>query len=428
MSVQFDGYISPLFRDQTAKRFPRTVCVLGSTGSIGGNALDVLARNAESFRVAALAGGKNVEKLAAQAEIFRPPYLGVLDGDARQRLIPLLPKQYFPEIVTGAAGYEFLAGLPECDIALSAQVGAAGLRGTLAAAKAGKIIALANKESLVLAGPLIRAICMESGAQILPVDSEHNAIFQCLSGHNRNDVARLILTASGGPFRGFSPHDIKRVRPEDALKHPKWKMGAKISVDSATLMNKGLEIIEACALFGFTASQVDVLVHPQSIVHSLVEFKDGSQLAQLGAPDMRAAIAYCLGWPRRLNTGLPRLNLVSAGPLTFEEPDTAVFPCLNLARRALNAGNGRPIALNAANEEAVAAFLERRIAFTEIPLCIEYVLDSMSQHAHKNAQSLLQLEEIEALDARARDIAREWTRKNSEKSPRAATMKNGIAR
>lgn len=413
MSVQPDRYISPLFREQAAKNFPRTITVLGSTGSIGCNALDVLARNMKEFRVAALAAATNAEKLAKQAEAFRPRYLGVLDEETRKRLAALLPPNYFPEIVIGPAGYEFLAGLAECDIVLSAQVGAAGLRGTLAAAEAGKIIALANKESLVLAGDLIRAVCMRAGAQILPVDSEHNAIFQCLAGHNGKEVTRLILTASGGPFRGFSAQDLENVRPEDALKHPKWKMGAKISIDSATLMNKGLEIIEACCLFGFPASQVDVLVHPQSIVHSLVEFRDGSQLAQMGIPDMRAAIAYCLGWPRRLNTGLPSLDLTAAGPLTFERPNTEAFACLNLARRALDAGNGRTVVLNAANEEAVAAFLERRIGFTEIPACIANALDIAGSDAHKNVESPLTLESIEALDAWTRKIAGDWIRKKS---------------
>lgn len=411
MLVQTKGYISPLYMAQSQKCFPRTICILGSTGSIGSNALDVLTRNAMEFRVAALAGGTNAEKLAMQADVFRPRYLGVLDDETRQRLIACLPEKYFPEIVTGPAGYEFLAGLQECDIVLSAQVGAAGLKGTLAAAKAGKIIALANKESLVLAGDLIHSICMKSGAQILPVDSEHNAIFQCLAGHNWNDVTRLILTASGGPFRGYSMLDLERVRPEDALKHPKWKMGAKISIDSATLMNKGLEIIEACCLFGFSAQQVEVLVHPQSIVHSLVEFQDGSQLAQLGIPDMRTAIAYCLGWPKRLTTGLPRLNLVAAGPLTFEEPDTNVFACLNLARRALCAGNGQTVVLNAANEEAVTAFLEQRIAFTEIPVCIEYALNCMDQKEFKSSQPILDFHEIEFLDTWARKLAKDWTQK-----------------
>lgn len=413
MSFQTDGYISPLFEAQAARRFPRTITVLGSTGSIGCNALDVLERNTKDFCVIALAAATNAEKLAVQAERFRPRYLGVLDEHTRQRLITLLPPGYFPEIVTGPAGYEFLAGLTDCDMVLSAQVGAAGLRGTLAAANAGKIIGLANKESLVLAGDLIRTVCMKTGAQILPVDSEHNAIFQCLAGHNRSEVVRLILTASGGPFRGYARSDLEHVRLEDALRHPKWKMGAKISIDSATLMNKGLEIIEACMLFGVPASQVDVLVHPQSIVHSLVAFRDGSQLAQLGIPDMRAAIGYCLGWPCRLDTGLSMLDLSETGPLTFEKPDTETFPCLNLARRALEAGNGQTVVLNAANEEAVAAFLEKRIRFTEIPLCIMYTLDIIDRNAHKDMKTPLTIEDIEALDAQARKNAAHWIQNRS---------------
>jgi 1-deoxy-D-xylulose-5-phosphate reductoisomerase len=357
--------------------FPRRLAVLGSTGSIGVSALRVVDEHPELFRVVALAGGKNAKRLAEQAARFRPAVLAVLDDAVAQELRALLPAGYAPEILAGPAAYAAIAASPENDLVLSAIVGAAGFLPTLAAAKAGKTIALANKESLVIGGRLIRRACRESGAVVLPVDSEHNALFQALCGHadaEGKELARLILTASGGPFRGRDAKFLASVTPAQALNHPNWSMGAKISIDSATLMNKGLEIIEACHLYGLPVERVGVLVHPQSIVHSLAEYVDGSQLAHLGVPDMRIPIAHCLCFPRRVTLGMPKLDLAQVGSLTFEEPDETLFPCLRLAKEAFAASPSHPAALNAANEVAVALFLAGRIAFMDIPRLIEAAL------------------------------------------------------
>jgi 1-deoxy-D-xylulose-5-phosphate reductoisomerase len=354
------------------------------------------------FRVIGLAGARNVELLARQAEEWRPPYLAVLDAAAAQNLKAALPAGYTPTILHGPDGYARLATLDEATTVLSAQVGAAGLRATFAAAKAGKVIALANKESLVLAGDLIREVCRTSGASILPVDSEHNAIFQALCGHDGADVRRIILTASGGPFRGRDREFLGSVTRAQALAHPNWSMGAKISIDSATLMNKGLEVIEAHHLYGLALDRIDVVVHPQSIIHSLVEYSDCSQIAHMGPPDMRIAIGYCMGWPKLLNTGVRPLDLVKCGPLTFEEPDISSFPCLELARESLRGGNGLPVVLNAANEVAVESFLHDRIGFATIPELIER---AMRTHDGSQPESL---DDIEALDAATRARVREW--------------------
>ncbi|MFV0421139.1 1-deoxy-D-xylulose-5-phosphate reductoisomerase [Oleidesulfovibrio sp.] len=372
-----NGYISPLPDAPWCVRFPRTLVLLGSTGSIGTSALKVIDKQPEIFRIAALAGARNVTLLARQAATYKPAHLAVLDAQAADQLRQLLPAGYTPQIHIGQEGYEFLATLPEADCVLSAQVGAAGLRATVAAAKAGKVIALANKESLVLAGDLIRSICKRTGASILPVDSEHNAIFQAMQGHDTAEVRRIILTASGGPFRGRDKAFLQSVTPEQALNHPNWSMGAKISIDSATLMNKGLEVIEACHLYGEPLEKVEVVVHPQSIIHSLVEYNDGSQLAHMGPPDMRIAIAYCMGWPRVMHTGVAHLDLLSVGSLTFESPDISLFPCLDLARQAFAGGNGLPVVLNAANEVAVDLFLDGKIAFLDIP---ELIHSAMQNH------------------------------------------------
>lgn len=368
------SYISPWPGDRPAPPFPRAVSILGATGSIGVSALAVIELHPELFTVAALAGARNVTLLAEQAARHRPPHLGVLDEAGAKELKALLPAGYSPAIHVGPEGYEALAALPEASVVLSSIVGAAGFAPTLAAARAGKLIALANKEALVLGGPIIRRACHEHGAVILPVDSEHNALFQGLAGHDGQEPARLILTASGGPFRGKTLDFLRTVGPRQALAHPNWSMGAKISIDSATLMNKGLEIIEACRLYGIGMDRVDVVVHPQSIVHSLVEYADGSQIAHLGTPDMRIPIAYCLCHPRRETAGVPRLDLARAGTLTFEAPDTALFPCLNLAREAYNASDSHPIVLNAANEVVVDLFLKEKIAFLDIPRLIEAAL------------------------------------------------------
>jgi 1-deoxy-D-xylulose-5-phosphate reductoisomerase len=396
------NYISPLPDATWAESFPRAVVILGSTGSIGTNALQVLREQPHMFRVIGLAGARNVELLARQAEEWRPPYLAVLDAAAAQSLKAALPAGYTPTILHGPDGYARLATLEEATTVLSAQVGAAGLRATFAAAKAGKVIALANKESLVLAGDLIREVCRTSGASILPVDSEHNAIFQALCGHDGADVRRIILTASGGPFRGRDREFLGSVTRAQALAHPNWSMGAKISIDSATLMNKGLEVIEAHYLYGLALDRIDVVVHPQSIIHSLVEYSDCSQIAHMGPPDMRIAIGYCLGWPKLLNTGVRPLDLVKCGPLTFEEPDISSFPCLELARESLRGGNGLPVVLNAANEVAVESFLHDRIGFNTIPELIERAM-----RTHDGSQPA-SLDDIEALDAATRARVREW--------------------
>lgn len=381
-------YISAVPDLAHALPWPRRLAVLGSTGSIGRNALRVVEGAGEvsfppcggpAFRVEALAAGRNIALLAEQAGRWRPPYLAIQDATGESgvdALLRLLPRGYHPTVLTGPQGYAALAALEGVDMVLSAQAGAAGLRATVAAAAKGKTICLANKESLVLAGDLLRELCARTGAVILPVDSEHGALFQCLVGRRPDDVARLVLTASGGPFRGRDTAFLSTVRPENALRHPNWNMGAKITIDSATLMNKGLEVIEACHLYGVPVDAVDVLIHPQSLVHSLVEMKDGSLMAQLAVPDMRLPIALCLGWPltppRRM-VGIHLLDLAKAGTLTFDRPDTAAFPCLDLARRAL--AGGRTVELNAANEVAVERFLQGDIAFTDIPALVRDALD-----------------------------------------------------
>jgi 1-deoxy-D-xylulose-5-phosphate reductoisomerase len=367
-------YISGLSSPVFDRPGPRTLAILGSTGSIGVSALKVVAKNRDDLDVVALAGARNMTLLARQADQLRPAYLGVLDQEKAGELRGLLPAGYSPRILIGSEGYTQMATLPEADLVLAAQVGAAGLVPALAAARAGKVLCLANKEALVLAGDLFRQACQQSGAVILPVDSEHNALFQAFVGHEGRQARRLILTASGGPFRTWTLGEIEAVTPAQALKHPNWSMGAKISIDSATMMNKGLEVIEAVHLYGASLDDVDVVVHPQSIVHSLVEYEDGSQLAHLGMPDMEIPIGYCLGYPKRLRIGLERLDLARVGTLTFEAPDPVRFPCLDLARQALAAGPGHPVVLNAANEVAVQAFLDGRISFPGIARLIDGML------------------------------------------------------
>lgn len=380
-------YISAVPDEAHALPWPRRLAVMGSTGSIGRNALRVAEGTDKmpfapggAFRIEALAAGRNIALLAEQAARWRPSYLAVQDDAGEygvDALKKLLPRGYHPVILSGPEGYAALAALDSVDMVVAAQAGAAGLRAAVAAAAAGKTLCLANKESLVLAGDLLRALCARSGAVILPVDSEHGALFQCLIGRRPGDVARLWLTASGGPFRGRDRAFLATVRPQDALRHPNWSMGAKITIDSATLMNKGLELIEACHLYGVSVDEVGVLVHPQSLVHSLVELKDGSLMAQLAEPDMRLPIALCLAWPLtppRAVVGISALDLARAGTLSFERPDTDSFPCLDLARRALTGGH--TVELNAANEVAVERFLRGELAFTDIPELVRHILDN----------------------------------------------------
>jgi 1-deoxy-D-xylulose-5-phosphate reductoisomerase len=404
--MPFAGYISSLPAERLAQAFPRRLAVLGSTGSIGVNALKVVEEHPDEFDLVALAGARNIALLAEQALRWRPRYLAVLEEEGAEALKRLLPARYAPEILVGPRGYETLATLPEIEMLLAAQVGAAGLLPTLAAAKTGKIIALANKEALVLAGELIREACAESGAVILPVDSEHNALFQALAGHEMNDVRKLVLTASGGPFRGRDLAFLGKVKAKDALKHPNWSMGAKISIDSATLMNKGLEVIEAHHLYGLDVSRIEVVVHPQSIIHSLVEYHDGSLLAHLGRPDMRIPIGYCLGYPRRLSLSMEPLDLVELGRLTFERPDLSLFPCLRLAMDSIASdrpGPGCPVVLNAANEILVAQFLNDAIEFLDIPALAAKALNAyaedvsalpLAKSASLDVETILELDRV----------------------------------
>lgn len=384
-------YISALHSPLLERPGKRRLCVLGSTGSIGASTLRVVAKNSETLDIIALAGARNVALLARQAAQFRPPFLAVLNTEKARQLKTLLPTDYAPEILVGQEGYCALACLPETDLVMAAQVGAAGLLPALSATRQGKVVCLANKEALVLAGALFRQTCTESGAVILPVDSEHNALFQAFVGHGQQ-VSRLILTASGGPFRTASWEHIQAVTPAQALRHPNWSMGAKISIDSATMMNKGLEIIEAAHLYGAALADIDVVVHPQSIVHSLVEYSDGSQLAHLGVPDMEIPIGYCLGYPRRLRLDLKRLDLACVGTLTFEAPDPGRFPCLTLARQAQNAGPSHAVVLNAANEIAVQAFLDERISFPGIAQLIAHMLEKHSAVSLEDVQDILNLD------------------------------------
>ena len=351
------------------------VVILGSTGSIGTQTLEVIAALPGMFEVWGLAAGSNIDLLAEQARRFRPRVVAVAAPEAaralRERLSPLPI-----DVLAGPEGVEAVASMPGPDVVLPAMVGTAGLKPTLAAIRAGKDIALANKETLVAAGELVTSEAARAGIRILPVDSEHSAIFQCLNGEDRGAIRRILLTASGGPFRGFDQSQLETVTPEQALKHPRWTMGPKITVDSATLMNKGLEVIEAHWLFGVPADAIDVIVHPQSVIHSLVEFADGAIMAQMGVTDMRVPIQYALTYPGRALNDFPRLDLIRAAQLTFEAPDTARFPCLRYAYEALEAGGTMPAAMNAANEVAVRAFLDRRVGFAGIPRLIEKTMEA----------------------------------------------------
>jgi 1-deoxy-D-xylulose-5-phosphate reductoisomerase len=387
----------------------KRLAVLGSTGSIGEQTLAVVEAFPERFRVTALGAGRNVEKLAAQVRRFRPELVAVADAEAARALRGRLPGERL-EIGVGAAGLEAVAQAP-AELVVSGLVGAVGLAPTLAALEAGRDVALANKEVLVMAGALVVREVRRRGVALLPVDSEHSAIFQALAGQRREDVARLVLTASGGPFRTWDAARIGRAMPEQALAHPNWEMGPKISIDSATLMNKGLEVIEARWLFDVPPERVDVVVHPQSIVHSLVEFVDGQVLAQLSLPDMRAPIALALSHPERLPLELPRLNLAALGRLEFEAPDRKRFPCLDLAYAALGGDELAPAVLNAANEVAVRAFLERRVPFPAIAATNEAVL--ASHLARPGAGSIGDLGAVLEADAWARARAGEEIERHS---------------
>ncbi|HET8760962.1 MAG TPA: 1-deoxy-D-xylulose-5-phosphate reductoisomerase [Nitrospiria bacterium] len=390
---------------------PRTrVIILGATGSIGRSALDVAAAFPEEFEVTALAAGRGGDAFERQIRAVRPRVASVASAEEAARLrvrCADLPT----EILGGPDAAATVAQCVDGDVVVSAIVGAAGLLPTVAAIRAGKTVALANKETMVMAGALVTAEAARRGTEILPVDSEHSAIFQVLAGHRREDVRRLILTASGGPLRDLPSDRLARVTPEDALRHPNWSMGPKITIDSATLMNKGLEVIEAHWLFGVPAERIDVVIHRQSIVHSMVEFCDGAILAQMGVADMRGPIAYAMSHPRRLPLPVAPLDVLGLGALTFEAPDTARFPCLGYAYAALRAGGTMPAALNAANEEAVAAFLDGRIGFLRIAETVDRVLHETSTGPTATVDDVLEA------DAAARRSARRFLGSNPTEAP-----------
>lgn len=394
----------------------RRVAVLGATGSIGTSALDVVARHPRRLRATVLAAGSRVDALVALCRTHRPLHAVIGDEALYPALRDGLRDAGLDTVAhAGDAALEALVAGEDCDTVVAAIVGAAGLPSTLAAARAGKRLLLANKESLVLAGELLMEAARAGGALVVPIDSEHNAIFQCLSAGagsgkpGAGELRRIVLTASGGPFRGRDRASMRDVTPAQAVAHPKWSMGPKISVDSATLMNKGLEVIEAHHLFGLPGERIDVLVHPQSLVHSLVDFIDGSTIAQLGLPDMRTALAVGLGWPERIASGVAGLDLLAHGRLDFEAPDLDAFPCLRLAYAALAAGGTAPAVLNAANEVAVSSFLQGRIGFLSIPALVEHCLDALPAQAAGSLDALL------AADAAARALAS--ARLASERTP-----------
>ncbi len=377
----------------------KRLAILGSTGSIGVSALEIISAYPERFKVVALTAGRNFDLLEEQIRLFRPEVVAVQEETAAGLLRESLGKSA-PEILCGTTGLIACAAESSAEMVVSAIVGAAGLEPTLAAIEAGKDVALANKETLVAAGSIVMSAVEKNGCRLFPVDSEHSAIFQSLEGHRKHDVRRLILTASGGPFRDCPAEDLLNVSPEDALAHPNWSMGRKITIDSATMMNKGLEVIEAHWLFDLPADKIDVHIHPESIVHSMVEYVDGAVIAQLGIPDMKTPIAYALSYPERLPLNLPPLDLCQLGRLHFHEPDPGRFRCLSLAYQALRAAGTAPAVLNAANEIAVEAFLERRIDFLAIADIIENVL---SQH---RPLPLTDLNQVLAADTWSREAAR----------------------
>jgi 1-deoxy-D-xylulose-5-phosphate reductoisomerase len=381
------------------------IAIVGSTGSIGQSALAVVAAHPDRLRIVGLAAGENVARFADQVEQFAPDTVAMATSAAVQQMQSRLQARGAARpryAVPGSEGLIAVATHPRADVVLFASSGTAGLESVLAAIEAGKTIALANKEVLVMAGGVVMEAARRRGVVVLPVDSEHNAIHQCLHGRAPSEIRRLILTASGGPFRGFPPSRLQDVTADDALRHPTWRMGPKITVDSATLMNKGLEVIEAHWLFGLEARRIDVVVHPQSIVHSMVELVDGSIIAQLGVTDMRLPIQYAFSYPDRWAMPLPPLDLARCSPLEFEAPDALHFPCLALAFRALEGGAALPVVLNAANEIAVAAFLEARLGFTGIA---EVIRRSMDEYERTPVCPIRTLDDVRSIDAWAREFA-----------------------
>ncbi len=387
------------------------VTILGATGTIGVNTLDVISQHPYRFEVFALTANQNVDALFNQCQKFNPRYAVMLEEQAAEQLsVKLKQTGCITEVLGGMSALEFVSAHPDVDAVMAAIVGAAGLKPSIAAAKAGKRILLANKETLVMAGSIFMQAVAEGGATLLPIDSEHNAIFQAMPHDKRislNDggIKKILLTASGGPFRQSSYEDLKQVTVKQALNHPNWVMGPKITIDSATLMNKGLEVIEAHWLFNASPDQIEVVVHPQSVIHSMVEYIDGSVLAQMGHPDMRTPIAYALGYPERIESGVSSLDLFKIAHLDFEAPDSDKFPCLRLAFDALRAGGNAAAIVNAANEVAVEAFMKQQIGFTDIPLLIESVLES------SKVMSVTDLEMLVSSDLEARNSANAWIAK-----------------
>ncbi|MSS76193.1 MAG: 1-deoxy-D-xylulose-5-phosphate reductoisomerase [Methyloglobulus sp.] len=361
------------------------LCILGATGSIGVSTLDVAARHPQLYKIVALTANTNIDDLFEQCLTHRPQYAVVVDEGRAEEFQQKISNSAVADIkvLAGAKALEEVATLDEVDSVMAAIVGAAGLLPSLAAAKAGKTVLLANKEALVMSGDIFMDAVTASGAHLLPIDSEHNAIFQCMPAHYKTgtdgkQVRRILLTASGGPFREMPIEQMADVTPEQAVAHPNWDMGKKISVDSATMMNKGLEMIEACLLFNMQPDQIQVVIHPQSVIHSMVDYVDGTVLAQMGNPDMRIPIAHAMAWPERFDSGAKPLNIFDVRRMDFEEPNLERFPCLRLAYKAINAGGTMPTVLNAANEIAVEAFLDRRIKFTDIPVIIEQCMDNIA--------------------------------------------------
>jgi len=383
----------------------KNISILGSTGSIGCNTLDIVALFPERFRVLGLSACENIERLEAQIRRFRPAMVS-LNSVKAAHVLKERCGDLGVEILSGVEGLIRVSTLPEVDVVVSAIAGSAGLIPTLSAVMAGKTVALANKETMVMAGEIVTREAEKKGVRILPVDSEHSAIFQVMECGRREDLHKIILTASGGPFLNKSYEDRKRVTVEDALKHPNWNMGAKVTIDSATLMNKGLEVIEAKWLFDVSINQIEVLIHPQSIIHSMVEFRDGSVLSQMGIPDMRIPIAYALSYPERLDLVMQRLDLARTGMLTFENPDIKKFPCLSYAYDAMKTGGSMPAVMNSSNEVAVAAFLHGRIGFLDIE---RIVGDTMSGHTVKGVNNI---EDVLMADNWAREEAERLVGKN----------------
>lgn len=381
------------------------ICILGATGSIGVNTLDVAARHPEKYKIVALSANSQVDRLVEQCEQYNPEYAVMASESAAEELsVKLKIKNSTVQVLSGIDGLETIASLPQVDYVMAAIVGAAGLKPTLAAARSGKRILLANKEALVMSGQIFMDEVKKNNAELLPIDSEHNAIFQCMpenyeNGLQESGITKILLTGSGGPFRTKALSELKNVTPEEACAHPNWSMGRKISVDSATMMNKGLEIIEACWLFNTTPDDIQVVVHPQSVIHSMVQYSDGSVLAQLGQPDMRTPIAHALAWPQRIESGVEKLDFFDIMKLEFEKPDYERFPCLRLAEESIRKGGTAPAILNAANEIAVASFLDGELSFVDIPYIVEQTLDNLE------SRSAISLTEILEDDLAARKEA-----------------------